>query len=483
MIFRPIEPRTARRRIVFVTDAGPELLETTTEHGAVTRRTSRLSVELLLHACDDAAIYTLVKPKQLASCLGYDNWTIIKYHNRVVRLIFRNAISIYPFSTFGPDWQALMPFFDALRELGVQPSSMSTMVANTWLRLLPEPVWLCDWGNSDMGRRALHGGRKEARIAPASFSGVEYLDMRAAYLHAMREPIPTHLRQHEPIDGHEGIIAGSVRVPELPWGPLPFLLHAGKRRTSFYQYGHGRGTGIWPVSELELAISQGAEVPEVRGSWVGYRPKPIFGAWLPWALALRTLSGPAGLAAKMLTTRLWSLFAVNPASKRQVVTFTDRKGLDRHVIESTGHGSRFASVPFVAAIIASRVRQRLYRELLTHPSSVYCDTDGGIVTPGLSLSGWSARDMVSVEIKAAQAYRWECAECGEIGGHPRWHYSVAGFPSDSPLVEGLFRYAKPGQLWDLGPSSLTLPAGPLDAREEIMRNVTVLPAPLEEESL
>ncbi len=457
----------------------------TSEYGGMERATNRLAIELLLHAQDTVALYSLVKPKQLASCLGFNRWTVIKYHHRIVRLRFDDAIDVYPFSTFGPDPQAVIPFFDALRDLGVAPSSMSTMVRNSWLRLLPEPVWVSDWGNSDAGRKAFHGGRKEARFAPASFAGTEYLDINAAYLQAMRTPIPTHLRRCEPKDSHEGIISGTVFVPKQPWGPLPFRLGHGNRGTDFCCYGSGSGSGCWPSSELALAMERGTEVREIRGSWVGYKPKAIFDTWLPWAFDLRTLPGSAGLAAKMLTTRLWSLFAVNPEThRRQVITFGDRKGRERHVHETPITNGRFANAPFIAAIVASRVRQRLYRELLSHPSAVYCDTDGGIVAPGLDLPGWRPiRDMVTVEIKAAQAFRWECRECGEIGGHPRWHYSVAGIPSDSDIVEGLFRYARPDQLWDLSPYSLTVPNQPLAAARETMRSVTILPAPLEGESL
>src|SRR6266704_734684 len=148
MIFRPIKPQTRSRPIVFITDAGPSHLEVTSEHGGIRRKTNRTAIELLLHSQDSVALYSLVKPKQLASCLGFNQWKVVKYHNRIVRLQFDNAISVYPFSTFGPDPQALMPFFDAIRDLGVNPASMSTMARNTWLRLLPEPVWIKESGKA-----------------------------------------------------------------------------------------------------------------------------------------------------------------------------------------------------------------------------------------------------------------------------------------------------------------------------------------------
>lgn len=489
MIFRPIKPQTRSRPIAFITDAGPSHLEVTTEHGGVTRKTNKSAIELLLHGQDGMAVYSLVKPKQLASCLGFNRWEVIKYHNRIVRLRFANAISIYPFSTFGPDPQALMPFFDAIRDLGVNPASMSTMARNTWLRLLPEPVWIKEWGNDNAGQRAFHGGRKEARQpTPAAYSGAHYLDLSAAYLQAMRAPIPTHLRRTSATPTN-GIVSARMRLPMAAWGPVPFRVARGRRGTEFYCYGSGVGEGSWPSAEYSLAVDGGAGGIAVTAAWEGYQLKPIFEAWLPWALNLRTLEGKAGLAAKLLTTRLWSLFAMNPSShKRQVVTFGDAKGRDRHVIESRGNGQTMGQATFIAAIIASRVRVRLYRELLGagtgRGGAVYCDTDGGIVPASTSIGGWRpTRVMDRVEIKGCQAFRWACPECGSSGGHPPWHYSVAGVPSDSGLCQALFGYATPGQLWDLGPYSLTLPAGDLDDVKEQAEKVKPLPAPLEEESL
>jgi hypothetical protein len=484
MIFRPIPPTRRPRPIVFVTDAGPSLLEVTTEHGGVRRKTAESAIENLLHGQAGLAIYSLVKPKLLCSVLGFNRWEVIKYHNRIVRLRFDDAVNVYPFSTLGPDPQELIPFFDALRELGVGPASMSTMARNSWLRLLPEPVWIKEWGNANAGRKAFHGGRKEARQAPAAYSGAKYVDLSAAYLQAMRAPIPTHIREFDG-ESRNGIVSAGMHLPESTWGPIPFRIQRGKRGGEFVCFGNGSGQGSWPREEFDLAIHDGATRVKVTRSWEGYKLKPIFETWLPWALDLRTLEGKSKLAAKLLTTRLWSMFAMNPDThKRQVVTFGDKHGRDRRVVESKGLGQQMGQATFIAAIIASRVRVRLYRELLATPGAVYCDTDGGIVPTDTSVNGWrTTRDMEHVEIKAAQAFRWKCPECGEIGGHPAWHYSVAGVPADSSLCEALFRYAMPGQLWDLGPYSLTLPAGNLAEVKQQAKRIQPLSAPLEEESL
>jgi hypothetical protein len=486
MIFRPIQPMRRPRPVVFITDAGPSLLEVTTEHGGVHRKTAESAIELLLHGQDRVALYSLVKPKQLVSCLGFNRWQVVKYHNRIVRLRFDEHVNVYPFSTLGPDPQALLPFFDAIKKLGVNPASMSTMVRNTWLRLLTEPVWIKEWGNDNAGRQAFHGGRKEALIAPASFSGAKYVDLSGAYLQAMRTPIPCHIRK---VDSGQlpanGFAAGTVFVPPGKWGPLPFQMGSGKRGARFTCYGNGIGSGAWHSEELATAMAGGTETVELTDCWEGYKPRPIFETWLPWALDLRTLPGQAGLAAKLLTTRLWSMFAMNPDQhRRTVVTFGDAKGRDRHEQVGRPGGRTMGQATYIAAIIASRVRVRLYRELLASPGAIYCDTDGGIVPATTSVDGWrETRRMERLEIKGCQAFRWKCPECGEDRGHPPWHYSIAGVPSDSDLCEALFRYAMPGQLWDLGPYSLTLPAGDLGEVKASVAGARVLPAPLEGESL
>jgi hypothetical protein len=487
MIFRPLKPRDRNRMrpVVFITDAGPSMLEVTTEHGGVRRKTSESATENLLYSLGGLAVYSLVKPKQLCRCLGFNRWEVIKYHSRIVRLRFDDAIDIYPFSTFGPDPQALVPFFDAIRELGVAPASMSTMARNSWLRTLPSPIWIKEWGSSNAGQLAFHGGRKEAREAPSSYVGAHYLDLSAAYLQAMRAPIPTHLRECDGTPGN-GIVNARMQLPHSRWGPLPFRVTRGKRGGEFVSFGYGAREGSWPVQEFDLAIAGGASAVTITGAWEGYQPRPIFEHWLPWAFDLRdAFDGPAKIAAKLLTTRLWSMFAMSPDKyKRLSVTFGDKNGRDRRVVESAGAGLRMGQATFVAAIISSRIRQRLYRELLSAPGAVYCDTDGGIVPTTTSIDGWrTTRVMDRVEIRGAQAFRWQCPECGVVGGHPSWHYSVAGVPSDSPVCEGLFRIANPANIWDLGPGSLVLPASTPEGDRELIRQSHVVPAPLEEESL
>src|SRR6266508_350709 len=195
MIFRPISRQEKPREIVFITDANGSGLELTFRDGGTCFFRTIDTADSALLGLRRKAVYSLVKPKQLIMLGGCHRWKVIKYHGRVQRRIYRDHTSIYPWSTFGPDPQALLPLFEGLSELGVNPTSLSTMARNSWLRLLLSPVWTKEWGVDHVGRRAFTGGRKEAVDAPANYVGAHYLDLPAAYLSAMADPLPLHIRE------------------------------------------------------------------------------------------------------------------------------------------------------------------------------------------------------------------------------------------------------------------------------------------------
>ena len=488
MIFHPLPPQSKPREIIFITEANTDILEICTDHGWTNRRSGEES-EVLMFSLEDSAVYSLVQPKQLITFQGCHNWQVVKYHSRVQRLIYKNAVSIYPWSTFGSDPQELMPFFDALRDLSVAPASLSTMARNSWLRLLKEPAWIKEWGNHDAGRLAFIGGRKEAIQAPANYVGAHYLDLSAAYLQAMEGPVSTHLRQ---VDigqrwPENGIAGAVVNIPSLDrgqWGPLPLRIGRGKRGTDFQVYGWGTYSNYWTIPELRNAAKKHGVSVESQQIWKGVREQAIFATWLPWAYDLRELPGASKLAAKMLTTRLWSLFAINTDKhSREIITFGDAKGIERfYTATPIPGGKRFTQqTSFISSIISSRVRIRLLEELLPN-GAIYCDTDGGIVPREVNVPGWrQTKVMDRVEVKGAQAYRWHCPDCS-VQHHP-WHYSIAGMPPDSPLCADLFAYSKPNDLWSFGPYSLTVPAGEINETLQRVKTATVHDAPLEGESL
>jgi hypothetical protein len=444
-------PRQAPKPYVFITDANASLLEISDEQGTKRYRTVKGAVSRLERLHNKAVIYALIPAKQLILFGGAQNWKIVKYHGRVVRMEYDNRFRFHSWPAFGPDPQELVPFFDAITKLGIGPASMSTMAMNSWLIDLPVgaprgSLNIVEWGSGPkIGRSAFMGGRKEAlQPVPATYSGCKYLDLPAAYLAAMSDPIPMYLRETtEPRWVDEGICQAVVAIPQQSWNPLPFRIARGQRDIDLEVYAHGNARGIFVVSELRNAIKHHGVTAELERVWKGYIPKTPFSNWLPWAMELRKLPGASGLAAKQMTTRLWSLFGQNPARHNKIeITFEDKKGIRKNIVQvSSRTNPRIEGSAFFSAIIASRVRQRLLNELIPH-GAVQVDTDGGIVPSTVVVPGWATKKyMDRVEIRSSQAYRWQCPDCPSCPGrHPTspWHYSIAGFRSNDPVVPDMF---------------------------------------------
>lgn len=475
--FQPYLPTKAPRRIVFIVDANTSLLELCDERGGTTRYDGLNGVAALL-ALKGAAVYSLVQPKQLILFRDARYWKVIVYHGRPTRLIFRDTVTIYAFAPFGPDPQAIMPFFDAMDDLGVSPFSLGTMASHSWRRTLPYEQWIQEWGNELAGRRSFVGGRKEAKSAPANYEGAHYLDLRAAYVSAMDAPLPLHIRESKPEWCDDGICYASVRVPEQPWHPLPKRVSTGKRGTDFLLFGYGYTQGYFVVSELRNAVENFGVEAELIRVWQGYLFKPIFSDWVALAMDLRQLPGAAGKIAKQMTVKLWAIFAANPKWKLETVLFLDRRGREREVT-ARKNGDYAAKTTFLSSLIASRVRVQLLNEL-TPNGAVYVDTDGGILPRNVLVPGWDRkRVMDRVEIRAAQAYRWRCPDCG-ISHNPSfipeylkdankpqqtWHYSIAGVPKDNQFSETWWQAFGVRQMADIGPTTVAIPAMPFSEAE------------------
>jgi hypothetical protein len=483
MRYEPWIPKREPKPFVFIVDANSRLLEICDETGGSKRYTTVESAEArLTRLGNKTVIYSLVNPKQLILFGGAQNWKVIKYHERVQRLVYKGKTSIHSWSTFGPDPQALIPFFDALKELGVGPASLTTMVRNSWRRMLPHRQSIIEWGSGPkIGRAAFFGGRKEAlQPLPAIYSGVKYLDLPAAYLQGMQSPLPMHLREtNEPRWCDDGICEAIVSIPEQSWNPLPFRLGYGKRGVDLECYAYGQARGVFIISELRNAIENHGVHAELIRVWKGYQFKEPFAEWLPWALEMRKLPGMSGVAAKSMTTRLWSIFGVNPNRHRKVeLTFEDAKG-ERKIITQVPStiNRRVEGSAFISAIIASRVRVRLLEELIP-AGAVHVDTDGGIVPSTVTVPGWAQKRVMDVvELRSCQAYRWQCPDCPNCSGrHPTdpWHYSVAGFRPDDSMTPMVFEHhPRNGLLRANSQAAVAIPAQPLSEAKQGIGSVEV----------
>jgi hypothetical protein len=467
MRYEPWTPKRELKPFAFITDANASTLEISDETGSHRYPTVKAAESRLARMVNKVVIYSLVKPKQLILFGGAQNWKVIKYHERVQRLIYKGSVSVHSWSTFGPDPQELLPFFDALQDLGVGPASLSTMARNSWLRAIPRRYNVIEWGTGPkVGRTAFLGGRKEAiGPLPATYSGAKYLDLPAAYLQAMSSPLPMYLRQTNDARWcDDGICEAAVSIPSQSWNPLPFRIGRGARGVDLEVYAHGKARGFFVISELRNAVENHGVSAELIRVWQGYVFKEPFAEWLPWAYELRKLPGASGIAAKAMTTRLWAIFGKNPTAHRRVeISFEDAKGTRKiHNEIPPNVSKREESAVFLSAMVASRVRVRLLEELIPH-GAVHVDTDGGIVPSTVHVPGWAEKKrMDEVEIRNCQMYRWRCPNCPRCADrHPsdNWHYSVAGFRANDSFLPQIFEHVTRRQIIQVSSSAaVTIPA-------------------------
>jgi hypothetical protein len=461
--YYPIERPKTRRPIAFITSANRDSITFATDlddgqyHG-------NLQAIMGLWRHVDHAIYSFVKPNDLIECCGLSRWQIIRTRDKINRLIFDGKVTVYPLDIQGSTPEEVALFFDLCWEYGVNANGPSTMTKHLWLRSLYGETWIHEWNSPRIGRAAFIGGRKEARNAPSKISGAAYLDLPAAYLQAMKDPLPRWLHEESKVDWYDsGIALARVTIPppnntDLWWGPLPSRIGRA-RNADLTTFGWGKDRGFWTFDELRQAKANGVGI-ELERVWKGYSEARIFQTWLDIAYDLRNLPGGAGKLAKQITNRLWSLFGMNTTNEKVSISYTSNDRRSRVVTPLKHGGKRGEDTTFLSAIIASRMRVRA-QEILSQPGCMFFDTDGGIVPLGTVVPGWRPKwEAEEVEIATSQAYRYRCSECGVAGGHPEWHTSVAGIPRGSKLAGDMFEYLfhHPDKIFDVTYQSLALPA-------------------------
>lgn len=330
-----------------------------------------------------------------------------------------------------------------LREIGIQFDKRSGW--NT----LGKKIWrLTDGATKFSGptqaRLAFYGGRKQAPF-PATFQQAQHFDISAAYLYGLgMDEIPSRLvpcPAGEWRTNPHGIAYAKVTVPESigEWLPLP--TRADKRIVRLLRFKAGNIEGAWTFSELRMAAEYGCDVKPLQ-AWGGQHSKAYFSGWYRTMLSGRGLPHSASHFAKQHANLLWSSFATS-ASRITWKRWNDSYGHDPIIIKEQLPGQDFSvRTSFVSAIVSSRIRERLYREVLCPNGKpnlfvIHCDTDG-IVTgtrhnlpnslrnPKVGPGEWRrTKGMSLVEIRSPNAYRYLCTEgCGET--HTPWHYNCAG---------------------------------------------------------
>lgn len=383
----------------------------------------------LLERLANCAVYSLVRTVHLLQLGNYVPWEVYSFEGVPSNAIWKlSGLRVYLFGSYDLEPQTLQGFFDFCAEYGVNPASINAMSRVFWERSLRNPVNVTA-GDATIGRQSFVGGRKEAsrgleNMRGAIFKDCSYVDINAAYPHAMLERLPTQLGFPEmgrglSLEGDwDGFVAARVNVPHaLPWGPLPMLTRMTDGRLGI-SYPVGDFSGVWAAGELRLAQSLGVSM-KLSTVWRGYQERNLFGNWWrDYGRPMRMLEGASGRLGKICSNRLWSLFAIRPTGERTKTTFTGRGIEERQteVAADIGNPKAFDSTVFLSAIIAGRVRTRLYTEGLSRPGVLYCDTDSIIAPRDSGRSrGWRVKhEMKTFETKGPGAIRWTCPDCAKI---------------------------------------------------------------------
>ena len=322
-----------------------------------------------------------------------------------------------------------------LRSYGVSPGSIPQMAWGLFRASLNRTYNV--GADADLGKAAFYGGRKEITKV-GTYKDLQHVDIAQAYpaVMALKQGYALSLRECSPetyLDPFAaGIAYAKVYVPEsLPFAPLPIRV----ADDDFISYQKGHIEGTWAWCELDAAQKVGAEITVLK-SWAPDRQADLFGPWWPLAQEGRKLPGGAAQLAKAIANSTWGQFGMRQDAK-QIKTWVDDAGTLEVLKDEANHLLPHSYAAHIAAETTARVRSQLLLEgLYGGGSPVHCDTDGIIIPTGSPMTvgngdpgTWRVKaDIASLDLRAAQLYRWTCPGCGVA--HEHWHYSAAGIPAE-----------------------------------------------------
>ena len=285
------------------------------------------------------------------------------------------------------------------------------------------------------------GGRQESYLPAGYFPAFRHVDLVAAYastLGRLRYDPDSEWTEHPgrelPNTQAPVIAKARIRFPSgLGVGPLPRRLRreAGEFDTRDWPI-EGTMTGTYTADELRVAIGAGCDVNVERVWWRTFdRAHELqpFARWWQSIRAARALPDYAGHLGKMAGAALWGTFIGNDDLYR--VHYTENAPDRWRVLRRRAIDTRYIGYD-LAELVTSRVRARLYRELIVpaHAAGrlIGVHTDGGLVIdppprPELGRD-WSTKYAGRLEYVTPACYRYK------TGDEHRWSYVMAGVPDD-----------------------------------------------------
>jgi hypothetical protein len=280
---------------------------------------------------------------------------------------------------------------DFLDERGAAIGSISGSSSSLLRASLDRPIRT--WAGDDVPPISeVIGGRQEPFVAPGHLGEFEAWDLSAAYARALGDLVypaswarwATLPREVVP---NPCFVRARVSVPEgTRIGPLPRRRRAPLRtrtlrRIDDREYPIGaRMTGVWSAEEIRGAIEAGAKV-RVLDVWLmaGHPDRP-FATWWAEIQEARSLPGVAGRLGKIMGNTLWGTFAAY--GERSRVRYDDGRPI--RTPDPLPRPPRRAQPLDVAELVTSRIRARLFREIMLPYADrlISVHTDGALLFPG-----------------------------------------------------------------------------------------------------
>jgi hypothetical protein len=252
-------------------------------------------------------------------------------------------------------------------------------------------------------------------------------------------------------DGRPVFVRAQVKIPDLPFGPLPRRPRG--RSDPFLKLGLGCPypvettlQGFWTLQELLAAETAGCRILRVLEVWGhfagGRRP---FEPWWSAVREGRELHGFPGQLAKMTGNALWGRFCMDGRLGQRTIRSRGAKRLRSRPLVFRGGQPPAHDL---AETVSGRVRARLYEAMVeTGESLISAHTDGlWKRRDGEPIEGWRRKQRASrIELLTPQTLRYWPLPSGDpvsvVAGEPastaeaafEKQWAAAGYNEDSQV--------------------------------------------------
>lgn len=221
------------------------------------------------------------------------------------------------------------------------------------------------------------------------------------------------------LDAKNGVmvfVRARVRVPDLPFGPLP--RRPRKFRDAILSQllplqfpTNAIVQGVWTWDEIQAAREVGCGIKILEGWYHEARidQRPFF-RWWEAIEEGRKMDGFAGVLAKATGNSTWGQFAIRPDGQRAILRISRLTGRPRRIVRPLpGGGNPSQRAPDLGEYICGRIRAQLFRAMMIAGDKLICaHTDGLWLHGDTTIPDWRRkREAIRLRLIGPQdlAYR------------------------------------------------------------------------------